>query len=529
MTTDRTITTTGPGPFLTTTSAPGEPHRGLGESASPADAGARATVVLGALWHLTDLHVTDPSSPLRAPFLNHLGEPGGPLRAQLGRIGTYRPHEAASAHVLAAMALQLGSLTHAPVFGAAINLVVASGDLADNAQANELAAASALLSGHGGTLGPPGVTDPFEGPGGTDDDPHYWHPNGEPFDDWRTKRGFPRIDDWWSALAEPITIPRHDLPVLFVAGNHDLLLQGTVPTSARLARAAVGAVAPTGVSPDLDLATALADHERRAPDPWSLAVKAPRRRVTPRSARAPLAAITDEHPLPRRIDVGVLRLLVLDTTNPWGGWQGSLDAATVRWLARELDDAHERRLDDEGHWVPAGGSDVPVVIVTHHPIETLVNTTTPDPERPRVGEPSIAALLDHYPNVIAWLAGHTHRHRVRWVRSSLGPYGVLHITTGSLIDWPQQGRIIEWAFDRQAQRLVVATTVVDHAGAIDVPQSTPTSLAAIAGVARTLAANDPERLADREPPGRGTPTDRNALWSLPIPPGLARQLARRQG
>ncbi|ACU54310.1 metallophosphoesterase [Acidimicrobium ferrooxidans DSM 10331] len=527
MTTDRTIATTGPEPFVTTAPAPGEPHRRLGERGSLHEHANGAPIVLGTLWHLTDLHVTDPSSPIRAPFLNHLGEPNGPLRTRIGRVGTYRPHEAASAHVLAAMVRQLGSITRAPVFGGAVDLVVASGDLADNAQANEVAAASALLSGREGTLRAPGLADPFEGPGGLDDDPHYWHPEGEPFDEWRTRRGFPQIEGWWSALAAPIPLATHDLPVLFVAGNHDLLLQGTVPASPRLARAAMGGLAPTGVAADLDLAHALADHERTAPDPWRLVVGAPHRCVAPLAERAPLAAITNDYPLPRRIDVGALRLLVLDTTNPWGGWQGSLDAASVRWLVDELDSAHERRLDDEGRWVPAGGSDVAVVLVTHHPIETLVNTTVPEEERPRVGGSSLAALLDHYPNVIAWLAGHTHRHRVRWVRSRLGPYGMLHVTTASLIDWPQQGRIIEVAFDPRAQRLVVATTVVDHAGAVGIPVSTPASITEIAGIARMLAANDPERLGEREPPGRGTPNDRNAIWTLPIPPGLARQLARR--
>lgn len=249
MTTDRTIATTGPEPFVTTAPAPGEPHRRLGERGSLHEHANGAPIVLGTLWHLTDLHVTDPSSPIRAPFLNHLGEPNGPLRTRIGRVGTYRPHEAASAHVLAAMVRQLGSITRAPVFGGAVDLVVASGDLADNAQANEVAAASALLSGREGTLRAPGLADPFEGPGGLDDDPHYWHPEGEPFDEWRTRRGFPQIEGWWSALAAPIPLATHDLPVLFVAGNHDLLLQGTVPASPRLARAAMGGSHPLASQP----------------------------------------------------------------------------------------------------------------------------------------------------------------------------------------------------------------------------------------------------------------------------------------
>src|SRR4029077_5075545 len=60
-------------------------------------------------------------------------------------------------------------------------------------------------------------------------------------------------------------------------------------------------------------------------------------------------------------DHGVIRCLVLDTVNAHGGWQGSLDASQLGWLQAEL----------------AGSAARPVVLFSHHPLETMVNDTRP--------------------------------------------------------------------------------------------------------------------------------------------------------
>ena len=65
--------------------------------------------------------------------------------------------------------------------------------------------------------------------------------------------------------------------------------------------------------------------------------------------------------------MGRLRLIALDTVNPHGGWQGSLDETQFAWLCDELDAAADRH----------------VVIASHHPSFTLTNDYAPDGRRAR--------------------------------------------------------------------------------------------------------------------------------------------------
>jgi 3',5'-cyclic AMP phosphodiesterase CpdA len=516
----RTLAPAGPGPFRRLIAARGEPHR----RASFSNAIDDPTRMRGlcALVHLSDVHVTDPASPLRAAFLNHLGQPGGPLREALGPLGTYRPHEPLALHVLAAMLEAVVCIERSPVFGLPLETLIASGDLVDNAQQNELDRALRLLDGNA-AVQPLGIANGWEGPGSWEGETWAWHPDGPPRDRWRTELGFPAAPGLFDALCDPVTAPWRATTTLVVEGNHDVLVQGTIPPTPRLSRFARGSWGLLAPAPDLDLATLLANHDHMAPDPTLLLPGAAVRPVTPDHSRRLRSADADPFKRCARLDISGVRLLVLDTTNPYGGWQGSLSHETMRWLESELEAAHSARVDEEGRRVPAPGTDVPVVIVSHHPLETLVNTTTLPGTPPRSGTREVTTLLARYPNVVAWLAGHTHRHRIRWARSPFGPFGVVHITTASLIDWPQQARIIEFGLDRGSGHLVIATTVVDHAGWVEKTQwEEPRGTRTLAGIARALAANDPERADGTEPPGRGQDADRNVLVAVPLSSRLLR-------
>ena len=52
-------------------------------------------------------------------------------------------------------------------------------------------------------------------------------------------------------------------------------------------------------------------------------------------------------------------------------------------------------------------------------------------------------LFNQYANVVAWINGHTHNHRIFHHPGKNPKYDFWEITTASLIDIPQQARTIE--------------------------------------------------------------------------------------
>ncbi|MEW6741507.1 MAG: metallophosphoesterase [Planctomycetota bacterium] len=110
-----------------------------------------------------------------------------------------------------------------------------------------------------------------------------------------------------------------------------------------------------------------------------------------------------------------IRLYVLKTTMDEGAATGRADEEQVDWLDNELD----------------GVTDSLVLIACHHPLTDLVE-----------GWDELQAVLFEHPQVIAVLCGHDHWHRIRPVENPAGG-GFWQIETSSLIDFPQQARILE--------------------------------------------------------------------------------------
>jgi hypothetical protein len=199
-------------------------------------------------------------------------------------------------------------------------------------------------------------------------------------------------------------------------------------------------------------------------------------------------------------DWGLIRCVAIDTVNPHGGWQGSLDETQLGWLDRELTACADR----------------PVVLFSHHPIETLVNDTRPPGADRRILADELRDVLLSHPCVIAWVNGHTHVHAITPIFDEAKPGGFWQVTTASHIDWPQQARIIE--FVETGTGLALACTVIDSAApAAFAGGDSPAELAALA---RELAAND-WQVRDLITPdggaGAGAVSDRNAVLALDWP------------
>jgi 3',5'-cyclic AMP phosphodiesterase CpdA len=425
--------------------ADGEPLRlpDGGAAGEPAERLAR-------LAQITDAHVRDEESPARVPFLDRFGAP---------LSSTFRPQEALTLQVLAA--------TVDAVNAAEPDAVIQTGDLADNAQRNELVQAMTVLRG--------GRANPDSGAPGVDPHAPQRASNPDPFL-YRPAVDAPRHPDLLAAAQRPFAAPGLDAPLHSVLGNHDVLVQGELVPDARTQALAVGDRAVVELDPALvesvDPPAPDADGEggvgpisvdtvaqvlgtgRTAAAPPD----ADRRQVTVDEARQITGAQAVE-----AFDVGPLRALALDLNRPEGGSGGRVTPEALAWLEAELERAGDR----------------PVIVVTHQPLDTAEG-----------GEAALAALAAR-PSVLAAIAGHTHRNEVR-----RGPGGVWLVTTASLADFPSQARMFELVRLGDG-RLALDTWMVDHGAG-------PAGLAA---TARELAFLDAQ--GGRPSGFAGTAADRN--------------------
>lgn len=428
--------------------AAGEPLRDRTDLASAAAPGR----TLATLAVLTDVHVRDEESPARPAFLDRLG---GAFRS------TFRPQETLTAQVLDAGVRAVDALRP--------DAVLVTGDLIDNAQANELALAATVLNGgvarpDSGTVGYDGVQR-AENP-----DPGYYRPDVDP----------PRHPGLLDAAQRAFRARGLQAPWYAVPGNHDLLLAGEIARSDATNAVAVGdrvLVAPdqrlrvprseaalTPALVDAALAGGLPGRSERVPaDPA-------RRELTPAQAISGLRA-ADGHGgtgarLDRSFDVGAgVRVITLDTIRRAVGSGGVLSAAQAGWLAGELRRAGTRS----------------VIVVSHQALT-----------KARGGARALA-LMDRDPRVVAALSGDSHHNRIAARRSAAGGYWL--VQTAALADFPQQGRALRLR-ETAGGGTVLETWMLDTAGD------------ALADTARELAYLDAQGgRPNGEAGGRG---DRNA-------------------
>jgi len=408
---------------------------------------------------LNDPQARDEESPARVGFLDRLGPPF---------TTTFRPQEALSTQIFAA---GVDAITAQEP-----EAVLLPGDLADNAQRNELEWAAAVLNGE--RVDPDSGDPGYDGVQRADNpDPFYYRPGVDA----------PQQPGLLSDAQQPFTPRGLDVPWLPVLGNHDILVQGEVPPTPELEDLATGDEAverldeerleALDVPPDSTLAPQLVQNLLAAGelpgDTRAVPADPARTLVDPReaadllrdAATASGADLRNRPGAPDRLDytadVGPrVRLIALDVVNRQGPSRGVVAPDQRAWLAEQLEAAGDR-------WV---------IVSTHQPLDSSV------------GGPQALALLDAHPQMLAVVNGHTHVNEI----TPRDDYWVL--STASLTDWPLQGRMLR-VLETPGGGAAIETWVVDVEGD------------GLAGQARELAHLDAQ--GGRPNGDRGEREDRN--------------------
>lgn len=411
-----------------------------------------------------------------------------------------------------------------------------------------------------------GVQDYSDYPAGTGPEQSLYYdpdsPQGQ-YADWPTYTGL--MDH---AQQLPVTPEGLDVPWYLTNGNHDMLAQGNEDPNREFEQIATGCLKPltSTVEPDdpgtLDPSTLL------SPGAFMLVPPDPLRRYVDKRQIKAIYGETDQdndhgfefvdpdedndsngsasyyawNPAGLGGTTG-FRFISIDTTSEGGqtaegvgagSSSGNIDDPQFQWLKAELDAAQ--------------AADKLIVIFGHHPVRSMnteildeqatqctVNDShgTDDPQHdtnpgcdrdprpsapihlgtdPQPGDPreSFVELLDQYPNVISYVAGHTHEHRLLPFARSDNQSAWWEINTSAVVDWPTQSRLID-VMDNEDGTLSLFGTVIDHASKGTAPPDTAPVAGFdaddLASIGRTLAFNDPQNNLSGE--GRGE-QDRNA-------------------
>ncbi|MFD4264373.1 TIGR03767 family metallophosphoesterase [Rhodococcus sp. NPDC058481] len=491
--------------YRTLTAGQGWPMIVRGELAAARSGREERRTALASLVQLTDVHIVDAQSPMRFEYLHPFAS------------SAFRPQETLTTQGLVALVSRVNSLPGGPHTSRAFDAVVSTGDNTDNKEHAELGWFLTALNG--GTFIPnTGAADRYEGVQNSGAD-LYWNPES-PIHDMYKKAGFPEIPGLLGAATlTPVTSPGLNTPWFSVFGNHDDSVQGTLPSGIPPLEAMYTGSLKIEVpgSPEQARAVDIATKFDPAGVPAVLAaITTPPRRVTPDPARAPFtprqyiaAHLDPKNTGPGPVghgfapDAGATGIgyytfeiapgvagIGMDSTNRAGFTEGSLGEAQFRWIERTLQEGSSRYYDAGGRPVTQSRADTYFLLFSHHTSDSMGNLV-PDPENPGERRHSGFELLDllhRFPNVLAWVNGHTHDNKITPHPGATAAQGFWEINTASHIDFPQHARIVE-VVDNADGTLSLLTTLIEADSPYEARHG-DFSQAGLASLYRELSLND---------------------------------------
>ncbi|GGB29454.1 metallophosphoesterase [Flexivirga endophytica] len=481
---------------------------------------ARASIV-----QFTDVHVVDAQSPVRFEWLHQITG------------SAFRPHEALGTQGGAQLVRRVNELGKGPFSGRAFDCVVTTGDSSDNHERVELDWFLAMMSG-GAITANTGSPTEWEGVQNAGDSLYYL-PESTASDTYK-KVGFPTLPGFFERATTPHTSEGLKTEWFSVFGNHDDSIEGTLPSGTPiLADMYTGGFKFTGfddTSANLALRRSSIGGQSAIPKSSSLAKS--RWEITPDERRATftprefMAAHLDpkvDGPGPHghgftadavadgvgyysfQIAQGVVGIS-MDSTNRAGFTDGSIGDEQFRWIKRTIEASSSRYYDGWGIEHRTDRSDQLFVLFSHHTSDSMNNLLlAPDKLEIRHSGSELVSSLQRYPNVVAWVNGHTHDNKITPHHHNDPTRSFWEINTASHVDFPQHTRIID-VCDNADGTLSLFTTLIESAAPYQAAYDDG-SPSALASLYRELSYND----IHRDPNRIGTAADRNTELLLKNP------------
>ena len=133
---------------------------------------------------------------------------------------------------------------------------------------------------------------------------------------------------------------------------------------------------------------------------------------------------------------GLIKHIALDTNMPLGP-EGWMTLQSLSWLRAELEDA-----ETNGQLV---------IISSHHKPKDII-----------INGPLLVDMLNEYPNVIAHLVAHSHINAIRPRAGEDALHSYWEIESGSMVNWPQQFRMLDIKIDPASATGVITSTMLNH-------------------------------------------------------------------